>query len=99
MNTKSHAHERENRAARGSANTAYKASQEAGVTKRLNWWVWIGGTEQRWVYWPEIKEQVDEAYRQWRARMALRGVTIMDIGERTDRDISQAINNRKNDPR
>ncbi len=80
----------------GAATSAAKVGQRSGTRHRsLMRWVWIGGGEQRWVPWPEIEQQVAEAYRQWRMRMALRGIRIADRDDIIDAQIQQHLKQRK----
>jgi hypothetical protein len=80
----------------GSATSASKVGQQSGKRPRaLLRWVWIGGREQRWVAWMEIERQVAEAHRQWRMRMALRGVHIADRDDVIDAQIKQHLKQRK----
>lgn len=95
MKSRSHAHQRERNSNQGAATSAATLNRKSGVKKALTRWVWIGGNEQRWVPWPEIEAQVAEAHRQWRVRMALRGVRILDAAERVENDISEALKKRK----
>lgn len=95
MRPKSHAHRRKDISNQGAATSAATVSRKTGVKKALIRWVWIGGSEQQWVPWTEIEAQVAEAYRQWRIRMSLRGVRIMDAAERAENDISEALKKRK----
>lgn len=95
MRSKSHGHQRKDVSNQGAATSAATLNRKSGVKKALRRWVWIGGEEQRWVPWPEIEAQVAEAYRQWRVRMALRGVRILDAAERAEKDISEALKKRK----